>query len=164
MLRGPLPYQLQLLYYNDLICGATLISSSHAISAAHCFWNDEGEPLDDSKFLVRSGVLDNNGKAMETRRIKYVIKEFDGSWINGGGKPDFVILYFRRPFTLVEGLVQPACLPSKPVKHGDTCYTSGWGQISYPEAIPANNIKVAKMKIMDPLNCDNGNFRHELNF
>ena len=158
MLRDPLTYQLQLLYDGDFICGATLISSRHAISAAHCFWNEFGESRGGlSKYVVRSGVLYNNGRDKETRRIQQTETPFHGAWYEG--KPDLVILELRRPFTLVEGFVQPACLPSKPVKHGDTCFTSGWGQTSFPEATPANNLKVALMKIKDPpLNCDNGNF------
>ena len=42
-LDRPLPYQLKVDYsgYHSGIyrCGATLISSKHAISAAHCFWD-----------------------------------------------------------------------------------------------------------------------------
>ena len=114
MLRDPLTYQLQLLYRGDHWCGATLISSRHAISAAHCFsWNRFGEPRGLSKYIVRSGVLYNNGGDKETRSIKGIEKPFQGAWL--WFKPDLVILKLRRPFNLVEGLVQPACLPSKVV-------------------------------------------------
>ena len=163
MLRDPLTYQLQLLYDTTHWCGATLITSRHAISAAHCFsWNEFG-PRDLSKYKVRSGVLYNDGGDKETRSIKGIEKPFQGAWL--WFKPDLVILKLRRPFNLVEGLVQPACLPSKAVKHGDTCFTSGWGQTSFPEKTPSINLKVAKMKIKDrPWDCDNGNYLYELNF
>ena len=111
MLRDPLTYQLQILYDTTHWCGATLISSRHAISAAHCFsWNRFGEPRGLSKYIVRSGVLYNNGGDKETRSIQHIETPFRGAW--RWDKPDLVILKLRRPFNLVEGLVQPACLPS----------------------------------------------------
>ena len=90
----------------------------HAISAAHCFWDANNRKLHRKKLLVRSGALYTNGKGYETRKVREIIKPFGGyyEWNNGHGNDkqvDFVILELKSPFTLIEGFVQPACLPSK---------------------------------------------------
>ena len=119
-LKRPLPYQLQLDHRGSHRCGATLISSKHAISADHCFRDRYGNSLGKkwlSNILVRSGALYNNGIGSETRKIKMIVRpnqkwkrHSDGSW---GFFPDLIILELESPFTLIEGVVQPACLPSK---------------------------------------------------
>ena len=60
---------------------------------------------------VRSGALYRNQIGYEYRKIKKIIKPFRGYWKYG--KPDFLIMELKRPFTLIEGFVQPACLSSK---------------------------------------------------
>ena len=61
-LHEPLPYQLQLEYYDMPLCSAVLISSKHAISAAHCFWDSKDRKKNIKRLLVRSGALYTNGK------------------------------------------------------------------------------------------------------
>ena len=60
---------------------------------------------------VRSGALYRNQIGYEYRKIKKIIKPFRGYWKYG--KPDFLIMELKSPFTLIEGFVQPACLSSK---------------------------------------------------
>ena len=46
---------------------------------------------------------------------------------------DFIIMELETPFKLIYGLVQPACLPSKPhPRKADrsVCFTTGWGLTS----------------------------------
>ena len=74
------------------------------------------------------------------------------------GKPDFVILELQSPFTLIEGFVQPACLPTKSLKHGDICFASGWGSTSvvYPTRL-GSALRATKLKIKEPLqHCSKG--------
>ena len=163
-MRRPLPYQLQLVYNGHHKCGATLISSKHAITAGHCFWDNFGNFRDIAKFLVRSGAFYINEEGHETRRIKNILSPFPGRTDSRhilnypylpnpkrGEGVDLYILELESPFTLIKNLVQPACLPSKPLKYGDTCFTSGWGQTSFPKNTPATVLKIAKMKIKKPL-------------
>ena len=128
-LDRPLPYQLKVDYNGYLLCGATLISSKHAISAAHCFWDANNRKKHIKRLLVRSGALYTTGKGYETRKVRKIIKPFVGyyEYNNGHGNDkqlDFVILELKSPFTLIEGFVQPACLPSKQLKQGDICFAS----------------------------------------
>ena len=137
----------------------------HAISAAHCFWDANNRKLHRKKLLVRSGALYTNGKGYETRKVREIIKPFGGyyEWNNGHGNDkqvDFVILELKSPFTLIEGFVQPACLPSKQLKQGDICFASGWGITSMVHPDPPRTVlRAAKMKIKTPLqHCSKGIF------
>ena len=164
-LDRPLPYQLKVDYNGYRICGATLISSKHAISAAHCFWEANNRKKHIKRLLVRSGALYTNGIGYETRKVRQIIKPFEGyyEYNNGHGNDkqlDFVILELKRPFTLIEGFVQPACLPSKQLKQGDICFASGWGITSMDHPDPPRTVlRAAKMKIKTPLqHCSKGIF------
>ena len=42
-----------------------------------------------------------------------------------------VIIEFDKPFVLVPGLIEPACLPTQEIPIGSLCYTSGWGNLQF---------------------------------
>ena len=121
-----------------------------------------------TKVLVRSGALYKNGTGYETRKIKRLFYSPGDymlpMWMWGLPKsPDFVILELRSPFTLIEGFVQPACLPTKSMKHGDVCFASGWGMtnsrsfLDQPQYIA---LRATKLKIKAPLqHCTKGNLQ-----
>ena len=176
-LKGSLPYQLKLVWREDLFdgshtCGATLISSKYAISAAHCFYqfsfslNSEDEI---EKFRLEmievvagaynntnnvAGAYNNTNQGLQKRNINRFIKKFPSSYFSFDSQyADFVILEFDTPFNLIEGLIQPACLPTKPVKARDRCFTSGWGSISGSTSFGevATVLKATKVMINDPI-------------
>ena len=116
-------------------CGATLISPQYAISAAHCFWNDTGPKKNMSAVEVVAGAYefhDVYGRGENSkwkRKIQRLIKPYEEDIWNAtfNVHPDVVILELQKPFDIIEGLIQPACLPSKPVKPGARCFSSGFG-------------------------------------
>ena len=136
--------------------------------------NQEPVPNPPTKVLVRSGALYKNGTGYETRKIKRLFHfPYRGDYMQAGGLPklpDFVILEFRSPFTLIEGFVQPACLPTKSMKHGDVCFASGWGltretwemknSMSFLDQTQSIALRATKLKIKAPLqHCTKGNLR-----
>ena len=123
--------------------------------------------------LVRSGALYKNGTGYETRKIKRLFHfPYRGDYMQGHSikLPDFVILELRSPFTLIEGFVQPACLPTKSMKHGDVCFVSGWGFTRetssmtnvrpFLDQTQSIALRATKLKIKAPLqHCTKGNLR-----
>lgn len=99
---GPLPYQLRL----SSGCGATLISSKYAITAAHClpkFPRSMNEAVLNPKYEVVAGAYKKYDYG-ERRMIKSITKPFDAEYWNVH-LPDFVILELEYPFDLIRGMI-----------------------------------------------------------
>ena len=104
--EGPLPYQLRLDYRGYRYCGATLISSKYAITAAHCLplWPSSMlEAVLNSNYEVVAGAYKQKDNGLR-RRIKSITKPFDAEhWELP--LPDFVILELEYPFDLIKGMI-----------------------------------------------------------
>ena len=134
------------------MCGATLIAPQFAITAAHCFFGTveycrvtkeinwinvtlfeecpdggriQGYPKEEF-LLVAEAYF--KGYSKHKRSIKRIIKPFEGKKWYPRTDPDFVVLEVVTPFPYKKGKIQPACLPSGPVKVGARCHTIGWGR------------------------------------
>ena len=105
--KGPLPFQLRLSWKG---CGATLISSKYAITAAHCLpeypnsMNDGGDAVLNSRYEVVAGAYKKYDNGDERRRIKSITKPFDAEYWKVP-LPDFVILELEYPFDLIKGMI-----------------------------------------------------------
>ena len=103
---GPLPYQLRMDWFGFRNCGATLISSKYAITAAHCLprWpRSMNEAVLNSEYEVVAGAYKQNDNG-ERRRIKNFTKPFDAEFWHVP-LPDFVILELEYPFDLIKGMI-----------------------------------------------------------
>ena len=76
-----------------------------------------------------AGAYEREENGKNRRKIQRLIKPYEGEIWNStmNVHPDMVILELQSPFDIIEGLIQPACLPSKPIKPGARCFGSGWG-------------------------------------
>ena len=156
---GHIPYQLQVKYETVVICGAVLISSRYALSAAHCF---------DKAFLIKqyqivAGAFYNYNQfgtlKDKTVQMRYIKKVTQLNHPKSGQRkehmnPDIVIIEFDAPFEFTP-FVKPACLPSKPALMGTKCITSGWGQITtnINEAAKLLPLQVLELEISDWNQC-----------
>ena len=167
---GHIPYQLQLKYKTVLICGAVLISSRYALSAAHCF--DKAMPI--KQYQIVAGAFYNYnfvGTKNKTVQMRYIKKVTQLNHPEGeqrtGNNPDIAIIEFDAPFEFTP-FVKPACLPSKPALMGAKCITSGWGKTIDSEDAPIQilPLQVAELEILDGYQCNkvyhDGFYDHEL--
>ena len=141
-------------YSSGVRCGATLIASQYAITAAHCFfYSHDGSGgfyqsfYKETFYVIAGAYLKDSIKYK--RNIKRIFTPFEGKkWIPRFHS-DLVVLELDEPFPYEQGKIQPACLPSLPVEFGSRCYTSGWGSSCHgcPGTEELNAIK------MDILEC-----------
>uniref|UniRef100_A0A8C8E510 Suppressor of tumorigenicity 14 protein homolog n=1 Tax=Otus sunia TaxID=257818 RepID=A0A8C8E510_9STRI len=112
------------------ICGASLISESWLVSAAHCFLQLQGIRYSDpSLWTAYLGLTDQgnrNGDNVQTRKVKRIISH---PYFNDYTYDyDIAVMELQTPVTF-SSVVQPICLPDAthnfPV--GKDLWVTGWG-------------------------------------
>ncbi|XP_054830404.1 suppressor of tumorigenicity 14 protein-like [Eublepharis macularius] len=154
---GKWPWQasLQLGTYGH-ICGASIISNTWLVSAAHCFLDS-----DSVRYSIASGwtaymgiriINKNSNNQIAMRSIKRIIvhPHYD-QYISDY---DIALLEMEAPVFFNE-LVQPICLPSSPrlFIYGTVCYVTGWGAVKENSQL-AKALQEAKVKIINQSICN----------
>uniref|UniRef100_A0A8C9NYD5 matriptase n=1 Tax=Serinus canaria TaxID=9135 RepID=A0A8C9NYD5_SERCA len=112
------------------ICGASLVSASWLVSAAHCFLPLQGIRYSDpslwTAYLGLTDQGDRSGPNVQTRKIKRIISHpFFNDYTYDY---DIAVLELQSPVTFT-AVVQPICLPDAthnfPV--GKDLWVTGWG-------------------------------------
>ncbi|XP_075459469.1 suppressor of tumorigenicity 14 protein homolog [Ascaphus truei] len=128
---GEWPWQVSLHIKNGLhTCGASLVSTTMLLSAAHCFQDEPAIRYSDpSVWTAYFGVHDQNkrtGNEIMQRKIKRIVAHTgfkDHTFDN-----DIAVLELDSPVTLTD-FIQPICIPDSshnfPV--GKTLWVTGWG-------------------------------------
>ena len=141
-------------YSSGVICGATLIASQYAITAAHCFFetNDYNGGYDQSSYkedyYVVAGAYSKDSIKYK-RNIKRIFTPFEGKKWYPRFHSDLVVLELDEPFPYKQGKIKPACLPTLPVEFGSRCYTSGWGSSSCYRCPGTEELNAIKMDILE---------------
>ncbi|XP_012536761.1 chymotrypsin-1 [Monomorium pharaonis] len=121
---GQFPYQVSLQSYDEHICGGSIISSTHILTAAHCVDDD----FYTNDMVVVSGItnLAVNG---EKHDIKCIRKHpnYTGER-EGGWKDDIAVITLRKPikFNDVQRLIPLAS--EDHINGGKRGIVSGWGK------------------------------------
>ncbi|XP_043669653.1 chymotrypsin-1-like [Vespula pensylvanica] len=122
---GEFPYQVSLRIYNNHVCGGSIISSRHIVTAAHCVneWH-----LPNPRYTVVSGTnyLNNGGQFHNVTSVivhpKY-IGTSQTSWVN-----DVAVIRLQYPMVF-NSLQKPIPLLGLEVPNNSLLRLSGWGRI-----------------------------------
>ncbi|XP_027715416.1 serine protease 33-like isoform X2 [Vombatus ursinus] len=160
---GAWPWQASLRQNKNHICGATLISHSWALTAAHCFH----QPFQVSQFQVVLGELQlfsTPGQSISSP-LSQVILHPDYSGVDGS-TGDIALLKLAQPLKFSTWIL-PACLPeaSNPFHTNSTCSVTGWGHVKEGVQLPKPYpLQEAKLPLIEAAECNKilNSDRHEV--
>lgn len=128
--RGQFPYHVQLVYtnlkaYTHSFCGATIISSRHILSAAHCIQMFKDDTTELFAIFNRAHLNDADFTAIQ------IAKAYDHpKYTNESFRFDIAILWTRHEIEFND-FIQPIQLPTIDYtkRSGDDAVIAGWGRL-----------------------------------
>ncbi|CAG7820356.1 unnamed protein product [Allacma fusca] len=124
-LPGEFPYQLQIKdISDDHRCGAVLITTIIALTAAHCVYDVTADSI-----IVVSGkhFRSQIDRTEQSRRVKFIIVH-DEYTVPAAGN-DIALLVLHDEFT-INSATNVALLPSRTIKFKEVAHITGWGLIT----------------------------------
>lgn len=151
---GEWPWQVSLHYMDSHACGASIISDTWLLSAAHCFNTGEPSYHEVSSWKTYSGMRsqENIDGNVQIRDLKTIITHPDYNQLNNDN--DIAVLELEKPLVF-SSTVHPVCLPAKShiFPPGMSCWVTGWGAIR-EGGQGATVLQKAEVKIINDTVCD----------
>lgn len=130
------PWMVQLLRKddNELICGATLLSDQHVITAAHCIRGVNKE-ISQDQLIVRIGDHYRDEIELQEQDLTVECMFIHPTYNPNTLKNDLAILKLKidplNPIKFTSDVL-PVCMPEKrEFKNGQECFITGWGHTDF---------------------------------
>ncbi|XP_007949263.1 transmembrane protease serine 9 [Orycteropus afer afer] len=155
---GEFPWQVSLRENTEHFCGATVVSASWLVSAAHCF----NEFQDPSEWVAYAGTIHLSGWEASAVRARVVRIIKHPSYNADTADFDVALLELASPLPFGK-YIQPVCLPAAdhvfpPRKE---CLISGWGYLKEDFLVKPEVLQKATVELLDQALC-NSLYGHSL--
>lgn len=152
---GEWPWQVSLHFSTyGPTCGASIISNTWLLSAAHCFVTSNPENNNPSSWLSYSGMQNQySHDNVQSRKLKRIIPH--PLYNQMTSDYDIALLELSEPLQFAN-TIQPICLPdsSHVFPAGMSCWVTGWGALREGAGQAAQILQKALVKIINDSVCD----------
>ncbi|CAB3367227.1 Hypothetical predicted protein [Cloeon dipterum] len=149
--KGEFPYQVAVIADVDEICGGSLISLRHVLTAAHCVYGKH-------KFDLILGSLDQETADEGSTTISSTKAEYHNLYNNETLANDIAIIYLPnavRETDYIKRITLPTRQQSSKVgQPGTTATIAGWGRTSDASMDVSQKLKTANLNILPKSECD----------
>lgn len=149
-----------LVYFNNHMCGASLITDQYAVTAAHCLRPTDGSMDAHLGNYVFFGVTnltsDEQNPQMQRLTIEKIIRHPEFTERSQGyAMNDLAILKFSKTVNIKGKTVTPICLPGKrTIAEFQDCRVSGYGKDGTNE-VQKYNLHAANVDVITRETCEN---------
>ncbi|XP_004711363.1 enteropeptidase [Echinops telfairi] len=149
--EGAWPWLVALYYNNQLLCGASLISSNWLVSAAHCVYGRNLQPSNWKAVLGLHMVSNLTSPQIVTRQIDQIVINPHYNKRRKDNDIAMMHLEFKVNYT---DYIQPICLPeeNQVFPPGMNCSIAGWGRLAH-QGPSANILQEADVPLLSNDRC-----------
>jgi secreted trypsin-like serine protease len=140
------------------LCGGSLISDMHVLSAAHCFKSYRADDVHKLRIFIGDyNIYDSNDVRHQVRSVDKLIRH--KQWNSPVNFNDVALLKLKSPVQF-NSYVQPVCLPTNRgtaqfYSAGGTATVAGWGKVQWGNpSLQSTPLKI-EIPLVDKYTCQN---------